>query len=98
MPLLIVLNLILFPNLAHAQESPPLPHAAHTCQGLLQRKWGVIGTNQQRSEALEYLIRYHVEWSEDPLEALETIAGDGITDLLGEEASEESSSYPTLSR
>ena len=57
-----------------------------------------MGTNQQRSGALEYLIRYHVEWSEDPLEALETIAGDGITDLLGEEASEESSSYPTLSR
>ena len=57
-----------------------------------------MGTNQQRSEALEYLIRYHVEWSEDPLEALETITGDGITDLLGEEASEESSSYPTLSR
>ena len=57
-----------------------------------------MGTNQQRSDALEYLIRYHVEWSEDPLEALETITGDGITDLLGEEASEESSSYPTLSR
>lgn len=57
-----------------------------------------MGSNQQRSEALEYLLRYHVDWSEDPLEVLETIAGEGVTDLLGEEAAEESSSYPTLSR
>jgi Fanconi anemia group D2 protein len=83
---------------AIGKTSPSLhPLISNSCQGLLQRKWGAMGTNQQRSGALEYLIRYHVEWSEDPLEALETIAGDGITDLLGEEASEESSSYPTLS-
>ena len=58
----------------------------------------MVGTNQQRSEALEYLLRYHVEWSADPLGVLETIAGDGITELLGEDASEESATYPTLSK
>ena len=70
---------------------------ASTCQTLLQRKWAVVGTNQQRSEALEYLLRYHVEWSPDPLNVLESIAGEGVTDLLGEDASEESTTYPTLS-
>ena len=58
----------------------------------------MVGTNQQRSEALEYLLRYHVEWSADPLGVLEAIAGDGITELLGEDASEESATYPTLSK
>ena len=57
-----------------------------------------MGTNQQRNDALEYLLRYHVEWSHDPLDVLETIAGEGITDLLGEDASDESTTYPTLSK
>ena len=30
-------------------------------------------TNQQRSEALEYLVRHHVEWAEDPLLVLEAM-------------------------
>ena len=58
----------------------------------------VVGTNQQRSDALEYLLRYHIEWSPDPLEVLENIAGEGITELLGEDTSEESTTYPTLSK
>lgn len=58
----------------------------------------VVGTNQQRSDALEYLLRYHIEWSSDPLEVLENIAGEGITELLGEDTSEESTTYPTLSK
>ena len=57
----------------------------------------VVGTNQQRSDALEYLLRYHIEWSPDPLVVLENIAGEGITELLGEDTSEESTTYPTLS-
>ena len=57
----------------------------------------VGASNQQRNEGLEYLLKYHVEWSEDPLVVLETIAGEGVTDLLGEDAAEESSLYPTLS-
>lgn len=58
----------------------------------------VVGTNQQRSDALEYLLRYHIEWSPDPLEVLENIAGEGVKELLGEDASEESTTYPTLSK
>ena len=65
---------------------------------MLQRKWVVVGTNQQRSDALEYLLRYHIEWSPDPLVVLENIAGEGITELLGEDTSEESTTYPTLSK
>ena len=58
----------------------------------------VMGSNQQRSEALEYLLRYHVEWSPDPLEVLENIAGEGVVELLGEDAVEESTVYPTLTK
>ena len=67
---------------------------ASSCQTLLKRRWVAVGSNQQRNDALQYLLRYHVEWAPDPLDVLETIAGDGITDLLGKEASDESTLVP----
>ena len=76
--------------------SPSLP--ASTCQQLLQRRWPPAGTGHQRTEALECLLRYHIEWSPDPLGVMETVAGEGMVELLGEEASDESSLYPTLSK
>ena len=39
-----------------------------------------------------------MEWAEDPLAKIECIAGDAVTELIGEEPMEESQEYPTLSK
>lgn len=52
----------------------------------------------QGHEALEWLLHYHVEWSGDTLATVETIIADAMTELLGEEGSDESLLYHTLSR
>ena len=74
--------------------TPPL---AIACGSLLKRPWRAGESGSQRSEALDYLLRYHLEWADDPLALVESIAGEGVVELMGEEPQEESSAYPTLS-
>ena len=46
---------------------------------------------------MRYSNRYHIEWSEDPLNTIESIYGDGgIADFLGEESRNQSQTYPTM--
>ena len=75
-----------------------LLHIAEVCGGLLKRYWRGGESGQQRNEALEYLLKYHIEWAEDPLAKIECITGDAVTELIGEEPKEESQEYPTLSK
>ena len=75
-----------------------LLHTAEVCGRLLQRCWRAGESGQQRNEALECLLKYHMEWAEDPLAKVECIAGDAVTELIGEEPMEESQEYPTLSK
>ena len=71
---------------------------ATACGSLLKRPWRVSESGSQRSEALDCLLRYHLEWADAPLDLAESIAGESIAELLGEEPPEESSVYPTLSK
>ena len=75
-----------------------LLHTAEVCGGLLKRYWRDGESRQQKNEALECLLKYHIEWAEDPLAKIESITGDAVTELIGEEPKEESQEYPTLSK
>ncbi len=68
------------------------------CGALLKRPWRAVESGQQRNEALEYLLKYHVTWSEDSLQLMEEIVGGSVAELMGEEAREESATYPTLTK
>ena len=41
-------------------------------------------------------MKYHFEWASDPLALIETVVGDAVTELMGEEPHEASQKYPTL--
>ena len=67
------------------------------CLGnFLKRPWRTSESNQIRNEALEYLLKYHFEWAGDPLDVIETMVGDAVTELMGEEGRQASQKYPTL--
>ena len=51
---------------------------------------------QLRNNALEYLLKYYFEWAGDPLDVIETLVGDDVVELMGEEARESSQKFPTL--
>lgn len=83
----------------HMTNHMPLPaHAASACGSLLKRPWRCGETGQQRNEALEYLLKYHVTWNEDPLGLMEEIMGGNVVELMGEEAHDASDTYPTLTK
>ena len=68
-----------------------------TCLGdLLKRPWRAAESTQLRSEALEYLLKYYLEWAGDPLDVIENLIGDDVVELMGEEARESSQKFPTL--
>ena len=71
--------------------------SGRVCGELLQRPWQANESNQLRSNAVTYLLKYHIEWASDCLRVVEILAGDASTELLGEETATESSKYPTLS-
>ena len=79
-------------------QHSPSHGTAGVCCNLLKRPWKATESGQQRNEALEYLLRYHLDWNGDTLHLIETIAGDAMVELLGEEPLEESSTYPTLTK
>lgn len=64
--------------------------------GLVKRPWRVAESTQIRNEALEYLLKYYFGWSSDPMALIELVVGDAVTELMGEEASDSSRTYPTL--
>ena len=69
------------------------------CLGeLLKRPWRTGETPQIRNDALEYLLKYHFEWASDPLALIETVVGDAVTELMGDEANTTSQKYPTLTK
>ena len=49
-----------------------------------------------RNEALEYLLKYYFEWASDPLAVIESMVGDAVVELMGDEARDTSQKYPTL--
>lgn len=65
---------------------------------MLQRPWRVTESRQLRDDALDYLLKYHIEWASQPLDIIETIAGKYAVELIGEDAQETSQVYPTLTR
>ena len=73
-------------------------HVGIACGSLLQRPWKAVENTQHKNNALSFLLKYHVEWAADPLEVVETLAGDATVELIGEDAVEVSSKYPTLTR
>lgn len=70
--------------------------SGRVCGSLLQRPWKAAESTQLRRAAVTYLLKHHIEWASDTLKVVETLAGDAATELLGEEALQESSKYPTL--
>jgi len=66
---------------------------AAVCGDLLKRVWPIPEPTPTKKEAIEYILRYHIEWSCDPLAVMEGIAGGPFVDLL-----EDGGSHPTLSR
>lgn len=71
-------------------------HVGIACGSLLQRPWKAVENTQHRNDALSFLLKHHVEWASDPLVLVETLAADATVELLGEDAMEASSKYPTL--
>ena len=63
---------------------------------LLKRPWRAAESTQLRNEALEYLLKYHFEWAGDPLRVIESMVGDAVVELMGDEARDTSQKYPTL--
>ena len=63
---------------------------------LLKRSWRTAESNQLRNEALEYLLKYYFEWAGEPLAVIESMVGDAVVELMGEEARDTSQKYPTL--
>lgn len=45
---------------------------------------------------MEYLLRYYFEWAGDPLDVIESLVGDDVVELMGDEAHEASQKFPTL--
>ena len=74
-------------------------HRSSISSGLgdfLKRPWRTAESTQLRNEALEYLLRYYFEWASDPLDVIETMVGDAVVELMGEDARHASQKYPTL--
>lgn len=65
---------------------------------LLKRPWRTGETPQIRNDTLEYLLKYHFDWASDPLALIETVVGDAVTELMGDEANTTSQKYPTLTK
>lgn len=72
--------------------------AAKLCGEILQRKWTLCEQTSVRKEATEYLLKYHLEWATEPLYLIDLICGEAAVELIGDQAVEESTKYPTLSR
>ena len=53
-------------------------------------------SKQLCDDALNYLLKYHIEWASEPLLVIETIAGECAVELIGEDAREASQTYSTL--
>ncbi len=51
-----------------------------------------------KKEALEYLLKYHLEWAREPLVVIEHISGEAVIELIGDNAIEEATKYPTLTK
>ena len=73
-------------------------HAGQVCGDLLKRSWRVTEQTALRKEAIEYLLKYHLEWAGEPLVVIEQISGESAVELIGEEPVEASANYPTLTR
>ena len=62
------------------------------------RPWKAAESTQLKNEAVTFLLKYHIEWAGDSLVVVESLSCDAAVDLIGEEAMESSSKYPTLTR
>ena len=47
---------------------------------------------------MEYLLKFHVQWASDPLVIIELISGEAAVELIGDNAVNESTKYPTLTK
>lgn len=65
---------------------------------MLQRPWKAAESSTIKKEALCFLLKYHIEWASEPLVVVEELVGDASGELIGEDTSEASEKYPTLTR
>ncbi|XP_048586773.1 Fanconi anemia group D2 protein isoform X2 [Nematostella vectensis] len=70
--------------------------------GFLKREWiksnGEKEGGQKYNEALQYLLRFHLSFSEDSMATVEEISAGALPELMEEESTGASTSYPTLNR
>ncbi len=79
-------------------DQSSLLHAADVCGGLLKRSWLTTEPTALRKQALEYIVKYNLEWTSDPLLVIEEIGGGAAIELLGDDALTVSTTYPTLTK
>ncbi len=75
-----------------------LANVAEICGRLLKRSWLKTESTSLRRQAVEYMLKYHIEWGENPLGVIEVIGGGAALELLGDDALAESTLYPTLTK
>eukprot|EP00731_Ephydatia_muelleri_P027407 Em0019g280a len=83
------------------QSNAAQKRVAKICTQLLKHSWAesTMETTQQRTETLEYLLKYHFGWSVEPLKAVEEMCAKAVPELIGEDGGQSVSSiFPTLSR
>ena len=68
------------------------------CGDLLRKSWKPNESNSLKKEAVEYLLKYNVQWASDPLVVIELISGEAAVELIGDNAVDVSTKYPTLTK